>query len=204
VKNQGLAKGRVPSIVLDVYARVFSSVCNRIVNSQHLTLLIDGTTDLKQRSPIAIRMTGVHQNGQKWSYPVRFCEPSNHEATSQLREIETLFTEINTLSSSERTLSILDLETIVFDTTSSNTGLNRGLAGLLLKKRKENWAKLGHSTPVPELQIQECQDHVLNLMSSDYEAAILANSSCVMNQKTKKHRATDVVQFLLSKVYLPV
>jgi hypothetical protein len=202
VKENGLSQGRVPSIVLDVYARVFSYVCDRIANSQHLSLLIDGTTDLKQRSPIAIRMTGVHKDNSEWSYPVRFCEPCNHEAKTQLREIETMFHEINTLSSSSRTLSILDLETIVFDTTSSNTGLKKGLAGLLIRKREENWTKEGNSGPVPKLQIQKCQDHVLNLMSVDYENELIQNSSCVMNPKSKKHRATDVVQFLISKVSL--
>jgi hypothetical protein len=89
----------------------------------------------------------------------------------------------------------------VFDTTSSNTGLKKGLAGLLIKERKRRWDTLGRSGELPKLQIQKCQDHVLNLMTGDYENELLKLSTdCVMNEISKKHRATDVVQFLLQKV----
>ncbi|MBL4704521.1 MAG: hypothetical protein JKY54_08365 [Flavobacteriales bacterium] len=51
----------------------------------------------------------------------------------------------------------------------------------------------------PDLNIIGCEDHILNLMSEDYEKWLVANSAphLVIN---KKHRATDLVQFLIAKV----
>jgi hypothetical protein len=91
------------------------------------------------------------------------------------------------------------LETVVFDSTSSNTGLKNGLAGVLMKARQDMW---NGEDPLPKLQIQKCEDHMFNLMSSDYEKDIIETSNgCVMHGKAhKKHRATDVVQFLIYKV----
>jgi hypothetical protein len=93
-------------------------------------LLIDGSSDLHQRNPLAIQLSG-RLDGVLWSYLIRFCEPTDHEAKTQLMEIIATFEEMNALACSftERKLSVLDLYTIIFDTTSSNTGLENGLAG---------------------------------------------------------------------------
>jgi hypothetical protein len=58
---------------------------------------------------------------------------------------------------------------------------------------------MGKPESPPELIIQGCEDHVLSLMSKDYEDWLVKNSApcLVLN---KKHRATDVVQFLIAKV----
>jgi hypothetical protein len=75
------------------------------------------------------------------------------------------------------------------------------LSGLLGKERKriweEDWKKDGDP---PKLNIQGCEDHVLNLMSKDYEDFLVNNSDPHLLLNKKKHRATDVVQFIISKV----
>ena len=50
-----------------------------------------------------------------------FCEPVSHEASVQLQEIEKMFDMINLFAGAH--LSIVDLHAVIFDTTSSNTGL---------------------------------------------------------------------------------
>jgi hypothetical protein len=59
-------------------------------------------------------------------------------------------------------------------------------------------SKRGYTT-IPPLIIKGCEDHILNLMSHDFEQSLVANCPphLVVNGK---HRATDVVQFLISKV----
>jgi hypothetical protein len=53
----------------------------------------------------------------------------------------------------------------------------------------------------PTLRIHNCEDHVLNLMSKDYENELAKNSKPhLLLGKGKKHRATDVVQFIIAKV----
>lgn len=135
-----MSENTVMSLVMDVYVRVFTHVCEKIVKSTHLTVLIDGASDLKERNPIAIRMTGV-ENDKSWSFPIRFCEPGDHKALTQLREIKQMFKDINKFNDGKRcrSLSVVDLEAIVFDTTSSNTGEKEGLAGLLKAARQEEW-----------------------------------------------------------------
>ena len=73
------------------------------------------------------------------------------------------------------------------------------MAGLLRKRRQELWNLQGNDTIAPELIVFGCQDHVLNLMSKDYEAKLVSEDPklCV----NSKHRATDVVQFVIAKVF---
>jgi hypothetical protein len=115
--------------MMNVYGCLFFVQCHKICLSTNLTLLIDGSSDYHQNNPLAIRMTGM-MKGEMWSMPIRFCEPVDHTAETQLSEIEETFQEINNLTpDTARKLSVLDLFAIVFDTTSSNTGLKKGLAG---------------------------------------------------------------------------
>ena len=53
---------------------------------------------------------------------MRFCEPVSHEAWVQLEEIEKTFEEISSFSGKK--MSVLDLAAVIFDTTSSNTGMS--------------------------------------------------------------------------------
>ena len=71
----------------------------------------------------------MERSGEK---PIRFCEPIDHKAETQLREILDIFDLINRANEQKpyvRQLSILDLHAIVFDTTGSNIGKKAGLAG---------------------------------------------------------------------------
>jgi len=114
----------------EIYARVFKHESGKLYTSKQITLLIDGSSDGHQRNPLAIRIIGVYENGEIWDYPVRFCEPPDHKALTQLNEIKSTFDEINKLHPEiAHRLSVLDLFMVVFDTTSSNTGLDKGLAG---------------------------------------------------------------------------
>jgi hypothetical protein len=58
----------INSILMDVYGRTIKHLCLQIVRSKKLTVLIDGTSDRKQRKPIAIQMTGIdpHNFDEKW------------------------------------------------------------------------------------------------------------------------------------------
>jgi hypothetical protein len=53
---------------------------------------------MKQRCPLAIKLNGIDNVGIPWSYPLRFCEPANHKALTQLAQIEALFNDINYLN----------------------------------------------------------------------------------------------------------
>jgi hypothetical protein len=96
-------------------------------------------------------------------------------------------------------LTVADIEAIVFDTTSSNTGKIKGLAGLLTKARQAAWKEQNKLGSLRKLMVKGCEDHILNLMSKDYEKflALEGGSDLVIGQK---HRATDIVQLLISKV----
>jgi hypothetical protein len=69
----------------------------------------------------------------------------------------------------------------------------------LLAKRKELWEKQQKEGNPPDLIIQGCEDHVFSLMSKDYETWLVNKSAPHLIMKSK-HRATDVVQFIIAKV----
>jgi hypothetical protein len=106
--------------------------------------------------------------------------------------------QISILAGYTPTLTLLDIDAIVFDSTSSNTGLHFGLSGCINKKRKELYSAGGREGEPPELVIHKCEDHILNLISSDYEKKLIKESPALTI--STKHRATDVVQFLVAKV----
>jgi hypothetical protein len=108
--------------------------------------------------------------------------------------------DISTLAKHSPKLTLLDLEAIVFDSTSSNTGLDKGLAGCLIARRKILHHELKIQGDPPKLIIHKCEDHILNLISSDYERELIRNSPSL--EVSKKHRATDVVQYIVAKVFL--
>jgi len=196
---KGLSVNTVPPILMDVYSRVFAHVCTTIGQSTNLAILIDGTTDRKQRNPIAIRLTGLDDKKKVWSYPLRFCERVNHTSETQLHEIEQMLEVINKFNKGGqgRQLSVVDITAIVFDNTGGNTGLTEGLAGKLIEARQNKWKSLGLDGNVPELVVQGCEDHLINLMSNDLEKYLFKTSP---NVTKTKHYATDLVQFLINKV----
>jgi hypothetical protein len=107
--------------------------------------------------------------------------------------------DISTLAGHIPKLTLLDLDAIVFDSTGSNTGRKTGLAGCIVNGRQELWKKLGHQDDAPEFIIHKCEDHILNLISVDYEKALMHHSSSLT--VSNKHRATDVVQYIIAKVF---
>ena len=98
-----------------------------------------------------------------------------------------------------RSITVVNIEAITFDTTGSNTGDNKGLAGLLRKAREEEWKKQNQLGIVPQLLVKGCEDHILNLMSVDYERHLVETAPTNLIIKGK-HRATDIVQLLIFKV----
>jgi len=106
-------------------------------------------------------------------------------------------------------VSVVDIEVIVFDTTSSNMGEKGGLAGLLRRAREEEWEEQGRVGILPVLTVKGCEDHILNLMSKDFEKYLVETSNPTLTlAKTsiptlalgQKHRATDLVQLLIEKI----
>jgi hypothetical protein len=67
-QDMGLSRHTIHNILMDVYGRTLKYLCLQIVRSKKLTVLIDGTTDRKQRSPLAILMTGIDPENydEKW------------------------------------------------------------------------------------------------------------------------------------------
>ena len=198
----GVSASSVMPILMNVFSRVFESVCEKVAKSEHLSITIDGTSDVRQRNPIAIRLGGVYENSPTpWSFPFHFCEPGDHKAETQLNEIQKLLETVNLFNEGKgaRKITVVDIEAIVFDTTSSNTGKKKGLAGLLTKARQREWKEQNKPGTVPKLVIKGCEDHILNLMSRDFETALVrdATPDLVVG---KKHRATDIVQLLIWKV----
>lgn len=85
----------VPILLRQVYGRIFLHFCTMIRASKHLSMIIDATSDRKKRIPLAMYLTGVTEEGCIWEKPIHFCEPPDHKATTQLREIEETFHAIN-------------------------------------------------------------------------------------------------------------
>jgi len=96
-------------------------------------------------------------------------------------------------------VSVVDIEVIVFDTTSSNMGEKGGLAGLLRRAREEEWEEQGRVGILPVLTVKGCEDHILNLMSKDFEKYLVETSNPTLTLG-QKHRATDLVQLLIEKI----
>ena len=115
----GVSASSVMKILMNVYTRVLMCMSEKVAKSEHLTISIDGTSDVRERNPIAVRMTGeilfslltllspllssylfssgVYKMNQ-WSLPLHFCEPGDHKASTQLHEIERIFNTINTFN----------------------------------------------------------------------------------------------------------
>ena len=108
---------------------------------------------------------------------------------TQCQVIAEMLEDISILAGRTPVLTLLDIDAIVFDSTSSNTGLDKGLAGCILKRRKELYYSAGHEGEPPVFIIHKCEDHVLNLMSSDYEKLLIKNSPTLMI--SNKHRTNN-------------
>jgi len=121
---EGVSSATTMQILMNVYTRVLLSVAEKVAKSKSIAVSIDGTSDVKQRNPIAVRLTGVHDD-QQWSLPLLFCEPVDHKPATQLEEIKGIFKIINTFNEGKQVpkKTVVDIEAIVFDTTSSNTGM---------------------------------------------------------------------------------
>ena len=89
-----MSTASVMQIVMNVFTRVFVYLCGKVAQSKHRALSIDGTSDVRERNPIAIRISGVH-DGYAWCYPLHFCEPGDHKAATQLKEIINMLNTIN-------------------------------------------------------------------------------------------------------------
>jgi hypothetical protein len=114
--------------------------------------------------------------------------------------IADMLDDISTLADHSPKLTLLDLDAIVFDSTSSNTGLKKGLAGCIMNERSKIHHKNGLLGDPPKMIVHKCEDHILNLISCDYEKVLITKSPSL--QISGKHRATDVVQFIIAKVFL--
>jgi hypothetical protein len=107
--------------------------------------------------------------------------------------------DISTLAGHTPKLNLLSLDAIVFDSTGSNTGMKHGLAGCIVKGRKELYCAAGFLGEPPKFIIHKCEDHILNLISSDFEKELITLSPSL--KVSTKHRATDVVQYIIAKVF---
>ena len=132
------------------------------------------------------------------SYPLSFCEPGDHTGITQCQVIAEMLGDISTLAGHTPKLTLLDLDAIVFDSTSGNTGLDKGLAGCIIKGRRALHCTAGYEGDPPNLIVHKCEDHILNLISCDYEKVLIEKSPSL--RVSSKHRATDVVQFIIAKV----
>jgi hypothetical protein len=132
------------------------------------------------------------------AYPITFCEPGDHTGVTQCQVIQDMLKKISILADHTPILTLLDIDAIVFDSTGSNTGLSNGLAGNILTRRRELHSLSGGEGEPPDFIIHKCEDHILNLISCDYEKTLITGSPALM--VNEKHRATDVVQFIVAKV----
>ena len=90
---------QLQNVAYQGYGQVFSWFCNsHLIKSTSLGLIIDGTSDVSNtRRPITILLSGCDEKQKFWCVPMRFTEPVNHTADTQLAEIERLFLDINEL-----------------------------------------------------------------------------------------------------------
>ena len=90
---------QVQNIGYQGYSQLMSWFCAKVViSSSSICLIIDGTSDESNtRKPLTILMSGRDKNDMFWCVPMRFIEPENHTAETQLKEIESLFQEMNNL-----------------------------------------------------------------------------------------------------------
>ena len=174
----GFSYSMMSPYLFEVYSRVRVWFAPFVASSYNLTVLIDGTSDLKERAPVAIHLFGNFDH-ITWNYPVSIVEPIDHTAETQLHILQELIDEINKINFEAKhpvpELTLLDFETIVYDTTSSNTGKHKGLGALLDYERKKVWEKSFQEWPFRPLRRIGCQDHVLNLVSEDFEKFLVAH-----------------------------
>ena len=90
---------QVQNIGYQGYSQLMSWFCAKVViSSSSICLIIDGTSDESNtRKPLTILMSGRDKNDMFWCVPMRFTEPKDHTAETQLKEIELLFEQINDL-----------------------------------------------------------------------------------------------------------
>ena len=164
--------------LFEVYNPVHVWFASSVASSYNLTVLIDGISDLKERAPVAIHLFGNFDH-ITWNYLVSIVEPIDHIAETQLHLLQKLIDEINKINFEVKhpvpKLTLLDFETIVYDTTSSNTGKHKGLGALLDIEQKKVWEKSFQEWPFYPLCQIGCQDHVLNLVSEDFEKFLVTH-----------------------------
>jgi len=54
----GVSAGSIMQILMNVYTHVLMCMSEKVAKSEHIAIAIDGTSDVRERNPIAIRMTG--------------------------------------------------------------------------------------------------------------------------------------------------
>jgi hypothetical protein len=66
-KSRTASHSSMSAIMMNSYGQAFFALCEKIYQSTHLTLLIDGANDYHQRNPIAIQLSGT-LDGEMWMY----------------------------------------------------------------------------------------------------------------------------------------
>jgi hypothetical protein len=210
----GFSRPYCQDYLFEVYSRVLPWYANRLLHSSDFSIIIDGMSHSNQREFIGVCLTAFSNEGKtSFTFPIALAEKGDKKALTQLNVIKAAFKDFNALIEAYtpsnvlvKTLTVLDVCSIVFDTTSSNTGDNFGLKGLLWKARREIYEDLsrqGIGAVYRPLQTIKCEDHILNLVCSDFEGALIAMaktndwSELIVH---KKFRATDVVQFICQRL----
>jgi len=191
----------VSSLIRIHNAGIISRSCN-------LGLLMDGTSDIHQRCPIAVRIIGTEKD-RKWTLPLGFREPLDHKAQTQVSLILELLEEVNWISSrvfpQAQAIRPYHILSLGLDNTSSNVG-EKGVRGLLDEERRKSWEEDGYPGPCPPLIFVGCEDHLVNLISQDFEKIFVQDAKERGAHHlliSDKHRATDWVQFVTQKLTRP-
>lgn len=185
------------------YAELFTT-------SKSLFICVDGYSCGEQRNFFAVEFGGFNQKNEIWR--ILYCL---YEGPCAGAEIETnqIIAGLKSVQDFQRRLGIkeittlCDFESITFDNAAINTGKNNGIFARLNALREEEWKALPSkiNKPYKPLAFKGCSDHIMNLISTNYNKKLVELSEKwkteVFLSTRSQHIATSVVLHILGKLY---
>ena len=203
------SKETVTRCLQETYLAVSIENAHELSILQNLFIILDCASDRCQRNLIGIKFGGF-KDSKKITFVACILEITNHTAIEQ---VNCLIETLKFYCSFQKeygwdVTKLYDFELIIYDNTSSNRGKVNGVFAVLNKKRKEVWLEESQNfkvmNPFKELKEKGCDDHTINLSSTEYEKRlVILTENWSFNYlltKGKKHAATFVALHLYQRL----
>ena len=149
-------------------------MAKKLSQTRELYVGIDETSKIDRRSFIELEFGGILE-GKMWGYIFSLTEVAQHKAKDLVSLIKSTLSKIRKLQKALdcRETQLWDLEYIVFDWTSVNTGRYNGLFKKLKQKRKREWRKkTGGIGPLKKFSMKGCEDHLVALIAKEWDSKV--------------------------------